>query len=191
MKKIMKLAILVAVLLEVTMAANPPRDMADVIGRSINSSSGSWFAKFGHVALYNSSNRQALEVTNHRGNVVRYVELKTMTRPETGLRHYWGARYGKGSTSQHYRALSYGYSQKSYNTKYTFSPYYTEAKWVYKYRWYPRKFRWIKKWYKQNAKFRCDSFVNFCYKKATGRSLIKYTWATTSNRVFKALPRKR
>ena len=186
MKSIFKIAILVALFLDLSAAKNnAPQGMADVLGRAINTESGSsWYAKFGHVAMYNSSTSTVLEVTN-QVPAVRQVATSTMTNNA-----YWGARYGAGSASQRYKVVSAGYAQKYYRPRYTFSPYYVEGKWTSKWRYSWSK-GWYKKWTKQSAKFRCDAFVNYCYKKATKKRLIKHTWQTMPEKVFKALPYKR
>lgn len=189
MKNILKLSIIFALFLEIANAANDPRGMADVIGRSMSSSAGSWLARFGHVALYDSSRKDVLQVSNKYPAIERANTTK-MTRPSTGQRHYWGASYGIGSTSQHYRVLSSGVAQQAYRPQYTYSPYYTEGKWTKKW-----KFSWSKGWYKawtkQRAKFRCDSFVNYCYTKATGHRLVYSTWTTTPTKVWTRLPYRR
>ena len=161
-----------------------PRGMADVVGRDMNTESDSLYAKFGHVALYDSNKKNILEVTNQEP-AIREQNTATMTTDG-----YWGARYGIGTVREHYKALYYGNAQRNYSPKYTFSPYYQEGKWSKKWR-----FSWKKGWYqklvKENAKFRCDSFVNYCYTKSTDRKLIRHTWETIPRRIFKALPYKR
>ena len=183
-----KVIFLIITTLSFALASNgAPKDMADVIARAINADGGSkWYTIFGHVALYDSSKKKILEVTNvhpaiHENNV------SSMT--DTG--HYWGTRYGIGTLSQRYKVLAAGYQQIAYRPSYTYSPYYTEGKWVKKWRWSWRK-GWYKKWTNQKAKFRCDTFIYYTYLKGTGKKIIKHDrWATTPNRVYKAMPKQR
>ena len=149
-----------------------------------NSSGGSWLAKFGHVALYDASEKLALEVTNHH-NVIRYVKVNSMTR-----NGYKGARYGKAYGWQADQVLGAGLDQRKYRPRYTvYTPYYTEGGWGYTW-----KFKWnkgfYKSWHVKRAKFRCDSFVNFCYKNGTGKLLVRQ-WTSLPYRVHHALPYRR
>lgn len=192
MKKIIKFGILLALTCNLSMAYSGPSGMADVVGRSMHSSAGGWAARFGHVALYNSSRKRILEVTD-KSPYIREKETLSMTNF-----HYWGARYGRGSISQHYKVLNSGYNQRYYNPTYTLSPYYREGKWVLSWKFIPSKYgnprmggKLVRAWVKKNAKFRCDSFVNYCYGKGTGKDLIKWTWTTTPKRVFNTLPHRR
>jgi len=164
----------------------PPSQMGDVVGRSMSSSAGKWLARFGHVGIYDSRIRKVVEVSN-TSPVIGYAEVKTFTHK----RSYWGARSGIGSTKQHYKTLSKGRNQENYSPRYTFSPYFKEGKWVHG--WVPvsadQGTVWIKKWVKSRAKFRCDSFVQYCYEKGVGTRLVKRRWQTLPKKVFRALPR--
>jgi len=104
MKKILFISILM--LTDMVMAYNPPRGMADVLRRSMNSSGGSWLAKFGHVALYDASLKKVLEVTNH-GGIIRWQATNTMMR-----NGYKGARYGKAYGWQAGQVLGAGLDQR-------------------------------------------------------------------------------
>ena len=159
-----------------------PSGMADVVGRAMNTDASSWYAKFGHIALYDANKGNVLEVTNRRP-AIREQSITTMTQHG----YYWGARYGIGDSGERYRTLYYGNAQRRYSPKYTFSPYYQEGKWSKKWRFSWRK-GWYRKWVREDARFRCDSFVNYCYRKSTARRLIRHTWETTPHRIFKALP---
>jgi len=184
-KRILSMGIGLILASSLAIAANGPQEMGDVTGQGRNSSDNSWIARFGHVSIYNPSRYRVLEATNH------YPAIgERRTAMVTHNKNYWGARYGIGSTSQHYRAISYGNAQKSYNPRYTYSPYYREGKWTKKWKFSWRK-GWYRKWVRQSAKFRCDSFVSYCYKKGTGNKLLGWTWTTTPKRVFNALPNKR
>jgi len=188
MKKIINIALLLAMSFTLATAGNKsPKDMADVIARAINTDGGAkWYTVFGHVALYNSSKKKILEVTNVYP-AIHENSVSSMTN--TG--HYWGTRYGIGTLSQRYRVLAAGYRQIPYSPIYTYSPYYTEGKWVKKWKWSWRK-GWYKKWIRQRARFRCDSFIYYTYLKGTGTKIIKHSrWATTPNRVYKAMPHQR
>jgi hypothetical protein len=165
----------------------PPSQMGDVVGRSMSSSAGKWLARFGHVGIYDSgSGGYILEVSNE-SPAIGNAEVKTFTHK----RSYWGARYGIGREGQHYKALDAGHNQKNYESKYTFSPYFQEGKWTQ--RWVPMSNprRWVQKWIRTNAKFRCDSFVQYCYERGVGTRLVKKHWQTLPKSVFKALPRYR
>ena len=160
MKSVVRLGLLMAIISTLGMAYAGPRENADVMKRAMDSSGGSWFARFGHVALYDKSHNRTLEVT-----VATPAIVQKHTNTMTNGHHYEGARYGVGSTSQHYRAIRYGLYQRHFNPHYTLSPYCREGKWTYGWSWSWWHWRWTKKWYKKSAKFRCDSFVNYCYKK--------------------------
>lgn len=168
-----------------TFGENRPSDMADVVGHKVNYAGAPWYYRFGHVAMYDKSSNRVLEVTNHYPAIGESRVGKIMSSGQ-----YWGARHDKGSDREHYQIISYGNAQKSYSPRYTFSPYYREGGWVQKWKFSWRK-GWYKKWVKESAKFRCDSFVNYCYKKATGEGLVRYKWMTTPNRIFNSLPYKR
>ena len=184
MKKILYITILIFMTTDIAMAYNPPKDMADVVRRSIDSSDGAWwFSKFDHVALYDSSLDEVLEVTNN-DETIRHQPTSTMTNKK-----YKGARYGKASYWQGVQGLNSGWMQKNYRPVYTYSPIYTKGGWGYSW-----KFKWnkgfYKSWHVKRARFRCDSFVNFCYKKATGNLLVRQ-WTTLPDRVHNALPYRR
>lgn len=183
MKKLLVIATLLLLATDMASAYNAPRDWADVLRRNMNSSSGAWLAKFGHVALYDRSINRVLEVTKGHG-VIRNADVSKMMR-----NGYKGARYGKANTSQGYRALRAGYEQKRYRPKYVFSSYYTEGGWKHKWLW-DRSRGFYQKWFYIRAKFRCDSFVNFCYKKGTGKLLVRQ-WTCLPYRVHHALPHRR
>jgi len=167
------------------LAYSPPSQMGDVVGRSMSSSAGKWLARFGHVGIYDRGKGYVLEVTNE-SPAIQDAEVKTFTHK----RSYWGARYGIGNRTQHYRALDAGKNQKNYAPKYTFSPYFTEGRWVQE--WFPENGDqgtvWVKKWHKARAHFRCDSFVQYCYEKGVGVRLVTRRWQTLPKKVFKALP---
>lgn len=163
-----------------------PSKSGDVVGKSMSSSAGKWLAKFGQVGIYNSSTKKVLEASNTYP-VIRSSAVNTFTNN----RSYWGARRGIGSTKQHYKTVSKGSNQKNYSPKYTFTPYFKEGRWVQAsipvYNMNGPK-KWVKKWVKKRAKFRCDSFVQYCYKKGVGKRLVKKRWQTSPKKVFKALP---
>jgi len=171
------------------LAYSPPSEMGDVVGRNMGSSKGMWLAKYGHVGIYDSGLKKVLEVTNE-SPAIQIVEVTSFTHKK-----YWGAHYGIGSKSQHRKALDAGHNQKYYAPKYSFSPYFQEGRWMKTWVNVPDKFwrrgKWIQKWVKGGAKFRCDSFVQYCYEKGVGTRLVKKRWQTLPRKVFNALPRER
>jgi len=189
MKNIIKLAIFLTLSCEAIMADGAPKEMADVVGRTLSDSVFPLFSEFGHVALYDSNKDSVLEVTN-KYPAIQDATISSITQPMGISENYWGARYGIGDTSQHYNVLRAGNAQKDWRPLYVYTPYYTEGKWVQKWMFSWRK-GWYVKWIKQRAKFRCDSFVNYCYDKAIGQKLIRSVWATTPKNIFKALPKQR
>ena len=181
------LALLFILLLTDTVAAyNPPRGKADVLRRSMSSSAGWWLAKFGHVAIYEGRDLVLEATDGHGSHAVQDEPVASMTR-----NGYKGARYGKANSWQGDRVIKAGkYQQANCRPHYTISPWYRAGGWGYLWRWSWRK-GFYKKWFIRHASFRCDSFVNYCYKKGTGRRLVNRQWTTLPYRIHKALPYRR
>ncbi|WP_225740799.1 hypothetical protein [Pseudoalteromonas peptidolytica] len=71
-----------------------------------------------------------------------------------------GAKYGRGS--QHDKIINAGWAQKDFDPEYTITAQYREGEWD------EVNGRLVK----IKAKFRCDTFVNYSFKKVTGSNLV-------------------
>ena len=184
MKKTLFMMMLLLLLTDLSVAYNPPKESGDVLRRAMNSSWGDWFARLGHVAIYDKSNKKVLEVTDH-SPTIRYNDVSEMTRNE-----YRGARYGRANIWQGKKAVREGWLQTRYRPQYkAYYQAYSEGGWGYTW-----KFKWnkgfYKSWHIKRAKFRCDTFINYCYKKGTGKHLVR-RYTATPYLVHKAQSRRR
>ena len=190
MKKLIFTLLLLLLSTDLATAYNSPRDMADVVGRNLGSKGSDWLEKkgYGHVGIYSSRKNMVLDVSDrHTGKVIQFTETSDFTSTR---KKYWGATYGIGHRGQHNNAIRYGWRQKLYTPHYTGAPLYREGKW--KQKWYLSKWRWKKKWYKSRGWFRCDTFVRYCYRKATGVRLGgSNTRSVRPLKVHRALPYRR
>ena len=184
MKKVLFTLVVLILGTDLLMAKNPPREVGDVAYRKL-SDGPSWIRSLGHVGMHNG-NGKMLEVSNHRGAIFT-VPISEFTARNIG---YYGTRYGKGSSTQRAKGIRAGYTQIRFNPKYTYMPWYTPGKWKYRWKWSLRK-GFYKKWIKRSAWFRCDSFVNYCYAKGTGKHLVGNQRQTSPSRVWRRLPHRR
>lgn len=188
MKKLIFTLLLLVLSTDLATAYNSPRGMADVVGRNLGSKGNDWLEKkgYGHVGIYSSRKKMVLDVSDrHTGKVIQFTETNKFTGKK-----YWGAKYGIGHRGQHNNIIRYGWGQKWYKPHYTAAPLYREGKW--KKKWYFSKWKWKKKWYKSRGWFRCDTFVKYCYRKATGVRLGgSNTRSIRPLKVHRALPHRR
>lgn len=191
MKKILFTVLFIILATDLATAYNPPKGMADVVGRNLNAKPNDWLERrgYGHLGIYDSrsNKKKVLDVTDrHNGHVIEYVEINEFTRKK-----YWGAKYGVGHRGQHNNVIRYGWGQKSYKPHYTGFPLYREGKWAKKWT-FSWRHGWRRKWYKRRGWFRCDTFVRYCYKKATGVKLGgNHTRLVRPLKVHKSLPYRR
>ena len=146
-----------------------PRADGDVVGRDLAMPGLGWV---GHVGmnqgyLYSSTGR-ILEVLNENVVIVKKTVDDFRSRSK-----FWGARYyAKCGESQPYKycnhnwsaVITAGWEQRNWSPLYTYSATYTIGKMVKKNVWDPGLKKWIDKWVRQRAKYRCDSFVIYSYK---------------------------
>ncbi|PHI36228.1 hypothetical protein CBQ28_15310 [Pseudoalteromonas sp. GCY] len=133
-----------------TAFAGNPTSVGDVVARDLSISGLGWA---GHVGIWDGS--KVLEVLNDN-TVIHKNTLSSFK----GASSYWGAKYGRGT--RHGEIVEAGWAQRSFDPEYTITAQYTEGKWVYQ----------NGSFVKVKAKFRCDTFVNYSYKKVTGENLV-------------------
>jgi hypothetical protein len=161
-----------------TFAASNPGATGDIVARDLNINGLGWA---GHVGMWTGS--KVLEVLNEKGRVIQQNSLSDFK----GRSSYWGARYGKGYKP--YRAVSWGWNQRSYNPQYTLTAQYQTGGWVEQRVWDRRKQKYITKRVKRDAKYRCDTFVAMSYKEGDRTTLVRYT--ITPREVYNSMPRLR
>ena len=159
------------------LATSNPKATGDIVGRDLSISGLGWA---GHVGIWDG--RKVLEVLN-KSTVIQKNSLYSFKNSSS----YWGARYGKGS--RHYRVISAGWNQRYYSPTYTTTSQYREGKWTKQWRWDSRQWKWVQKWVKQTAKFRCDTFVNYAYRKGSGVNLSPNY--TLPRQVYNSMPHQR
>ena len=149
------------------------RQAGDVVGRDLNVIGLGWI---GHIGMdtnetywdasTNQSIKMYLEVLNEGTVIVKNTHLNFRSRSPL-----WGggqlfaryvancARCGHNWT----QVISAGWEQRNWSPTYTYSAAYTEGKMVL-----------IKgKWVRQNAKYRCDGFIVYSYRKGLGRNVSR------------------
>ena len=175
MKKFTQLIVALALIVPVNAMAGNPSSIGDVIGNN------GWYGISGHVGMWTGS--QVIEVTSE-SPVIRQVSLGTFQ-----AKGYWGARYGKGSSF--YTMIDKGWNQRNYNPSYNLIPSLTrEGKWesqCVKRNWWGTCAQYAN--VMVTARFRCDTFVNYMYKKGTGSNLVGL--AITPSIVYNAMPKSR
>ena len=158
-----------------------PKAIGDIVARDLNIP---MLGTFGHLGFWDGS--KVMQVMNQPGNVIQKASLTSFINGSQVNPHYWGARYGRGSYRTRLRAIQAGWRQRQFRPEYTTSFSYREGKKV-------TRWRWIGWWWKRvteivPAKFRCDTFVLYSYRKA---GLNLYTSTPTPTRIFNSMPRKR
>ena len=171
-------------------AVGEPRATGDIIGQDLNIYGLGWL---GHVGIWDNSRKRVLEVFDdpktHSDDYHVIHTNRTLSQFKRATRKYWGARYGRGWS--HYRVINAGRAQRKFNPSYTISSSYTEGKYVKKWKWGGWRRGWYQATVKVNAKFRCDTFVIYCYKKALGINLLPWWKPITPLNVFYSMPRSR
>jgi hypothetical protein len=164
-------------------AVGDPRATGDLIAHELNTPGLGWA---GHVGIWDNSRKRVLEILNKpKALELRRDKIRTLSQFKSGTRAYWGARYGRGWS--HYRVINAGRAQRAFNPSYTISSSYTEGKYVKRWKWSWRR-GWYKVTRKVNAKFRCDTFVVYCYKKGIGLNLLSRYTPMTPRSVFYSMP---
>lgn len=147
-----------------------PSGIGDVVARDLSITGLGWA---GHVGMYDGS--KIVEVLNKSAVIQR-----NSTTDFKASSPYWGARYGKGSNFS--TMVTKGWEQRNYSPSYTSTALWTEG-------------RYKKQCTRQGcknvlipAKFRCDTFVNYMYRKGTGSNLVS-TFLPVN--VYNAMPKTR
>ncbi|MEN8219985.1 MAG: hypothetical protein ABFS56_27280 [Pseudomonadota bacterium] len=156
--------------------AGDPKAVGDIVGRDLNDR---WLRSFGHVGIWSGS--RVLEVLDES----RVIQMNSLSKFKQAT-SYWGAKYGIGSN--HYKVIQAGWKQRYYNPEYARTPLWREGGYKRQcVRWYGgRCIRY--EWKRVNAKFRCDTFVNYAYKKGIGKTLVYYY---TPRHVYNSMPQTR
>lgn len=147
--KLVSLSTLLLVASSSAFAGNP-KSVGDVVARDLSISGLGWA---GHVGIWDGS--KVLEVLND-DKVIHKNTLSSFKSASS----YWGAKYGRGS--QHDKIINAGWAQKDFDPEYTITAQYREGEWD------EVNGRLVK----IKAKFRCDTFVNYSFKKVTGSNLV-------------------
>ena len=149
------------------------RSAGDVVGRELNIRGLGWL---GHIGMdtaepiWDARSRRSfgifLEVLNEGKVIVKNTHVDFMSRSPL---------FGNGWAYERYHAnceicehswrsvVSAGWEQRNWSSRYTYSSQYTEGKMVLK----------NGKWVRQNAKYRCDGFVIYSYRKGLGREIAR------------------
>lgn len=106
-----------------------------------------------------------LEVLN-QGSVIFKNSLDSFKKASS----YWGVRYyGTGRPeywSNYYpQVVNAGWDQHNYQPSYSFTAFYTEGKTIVTNVWNSTTKKWETKTTLRKAKFRCDTFVVYSFKK--------------------------
>lgn len=164
----------------VVFAGNPTKQ-GDVVARYLQ---GDTYFSFGHVGIFmldNKNNKKILEVFD-TGISTKYSldDFKSATK-------YVGAKYqGKGTSNQlaiikagtdqqtwsNKNGFIYLLPQASLTTLGTLIPKYREGQMGTRYIWNSKKKAFEQKSVAVQSEFRCDTFVNFAYKKGTGSHIV-------------------
>jgi len=180
--------IAVSALTTSSFAVGNPRATGDIVGYNLNIAGLGWI---GHVGIWDNYRKRVLEVFDNprtRSDNYRVIHTdRTLSQFMRASNRYWGARYGRGWSR--YRVINAGRAQRYFNPSYTISPYIREGRY---------KRVWRCSWrgchrvtIKINAKFRCDSFVNYSYKKGIGVRLLPWYKAMLPINIFYSMPYSR
>lgn len=142
--------------------AGDPRDIADVVGRDIDT------IYFGHIGMWTGAN--VLEVLSNPGiifenSLASFKDQRYDAKP-TVTKKYWGAKAANLSATLKQYVISSGRAQKAYAPQYTTSSSFTEGMYKSYCIQYGRYGECVQsKTYLVPAVFRCDTFVQYSYKK--------------------------
>jgi hypothetical protein len=135
-----------------------PYCMADIVARELN---GPLISGAGHTGLF--AGTYVLEVLNNEKQIINLSPLDRFLSASD----YWGSGYGFGKNNpeitleQAVEILNTGLDQQQYNPIYTLSPLYMEGR----YENYGDEIITVP------GVFRCDSFVQYTYKKVLKKTL--------------------
>jgi hypothetical protein len=176
-----KFASTLLVLVSTHTLAGDPTSAGDIVGRNL-AIQQQWAAGVGHVGMYTGSS--ILEVLN----APTVIQLNSLSSFKTASTNYWGAKYGKGWNFA--TMVSTGMAQRSYGATYTTlptaSPGYIQYTCI-QYNQYGQCVQYIQTGVVK-GKFRCDTFVNYIYKSATGQDILTITASLTPNQMFWSYP---
>jgi hypothetical protein len=152
----------------------------DVIGRDLNVTG---LGSLGHIAMdaqeFSASLRSSLflEVLNEGAIIFKntYQNFKSRSKVWSGGERYWAPCEQTCSHSWK-AAISSGWEQRNWSPSYTLAAAWVEGKMI----------KVNGKWVRQNAKFRCDSFVIFSYRKGINRDIQRNP--QTPSRIWQGLP---
>lgn len=162
MKSIMKPAVLLTLCFSsISYAISNPSKVADIVGRDLDAPV---ISSAGHVGIWTGS--EVLEVMNSSA-VIEENSLLSFKAATS----YWGAKTAHNGRfaweGQRNHVIHFGRQQQKFNPEYTFSASYREGQWGFSRVYNETTKKWENKQYvKVTAKFRCDSFVRFAFRKA-------------------------
>ena len=168
-----------------------PKDVGDLIARDLDIPV--FGGALGHIGMWDGTK------VLHVAPGPKVVHKSTFRAFQAPGRKYWCARYGKGSRIQRLKAIAAGWEQRKYKPEYVVSGYFREGKYVTK--WSIKSIKWrrsgflrwpVIEWKKstklQTARFRCDTFVDYSFRKAGIRLT---SGISTPKIVFNSMPLKR
>ena len=149
--------------------AGDPKAIGDVVGRDIDQPYA------GHVGMWTGGS--VLEVLANPGTIYENSLTSFKNQPSVSnpkiMKAYWGARATSNLTAtQKQNVINAGRAQKAYNPQYTTAFSYTEGKYAsycVQYNQYGQCARY--QTYMISAVFRCDTFVQYSYKKGANYSV--------------------
>lgn len=161
-------------------SAGDPKAGADVVGRDL---SVRGLGALGHVGVWTGTS--VLEVLNE-GTVIYQNTLKNFK----GKSAYWGAKYGVGA-SKSAQIVSAGWGQRNFSPVYTTTAQWREGGVTQKVctKYNKAGVCTSQKTTVTTALFRCDTFVDFSFKKGNGASLVNA--AILPRILYNALPSTR
>lgn len=162
MKTIAARTLLAVVLgIATTASAGPPENTGDVVGRDLDVIG---IEGLGHLGVFDG--RRVLECLNEKIPIQKnsFRSFKARTR-------YWGARRLPGK-HRFNRVTNRGWHQRHFRPKFTLAPVYQKGRYTNKRVWNAKTRAWEMKTTLVRARFRCDTFVAFCFKEGIGHEIV-------------------
>lgn len=153
--------------------AGDPTKAGDVVGRNLFRFPHPITAWAGHVGIWTGN--AVLEVTGIKE--IAENPLSDFKKPFLGVVPvFWGAAYTGDGKLPLNKVVDAGRNQMdNYNFRYTFTAWYRAGGYSFQYTWNYKTFKWEKKRKKLEARFRCDTFVNYAYREGTGKHIRAMT----------------
>lgn len=177
----------------------PPVCDADVLGRDLGSSG---FTHYGHVGLASTipnpsspvgSDSQVMEVLN-KPKVMYNNSFNSFVHNPEGI--FWGEVYSPKvhpvvTQQKALNIISVGEDQFAFNPEYTMFPVTKPGKIIKAYVYNQKNDKFSFQYVVINAKFRCDTFVRYCYAEGANILLIPFSVFMAPSDLYKSFAHNR